>query len=155
MTYCRKCGTQLEENARFCHKCGTEVIASPPTSTTAFATPQTTEVLPVTLTISQEPSKLPTKKSISNRTIVALAVVIIVFIVVSVFVVIMIYSATSQANNANQANWNELTFHVHGVLVQTDFYGQNIASRATLTNVYARVSTLRLTAATCLGSVKP
>jgi hypothetical protein len=35
MPYCRRCGTQLEENARFCHKCGTPVAvdatyASPP-----------------------------------------------------------------------------------------------------------------------------
>ena len=26
MPYCRRCGTQLEENARFCHKCGTPVV---------------------------------------------------------------------------------------------------------------------------------
>lgn len=26
MPYCQRCGTQLEENARFCHKCGTHVV---------------------------------------------------------------------------------------------------------------------------------
>lgn len=26
MTYCHKCGAQLEEGARFCHKCGTQVV---------------------------------------------------------------------------------------------------------------------------------
>jgi hypothetical protein len=27
LPYCRRCGTQLEENARYCHKCGTPVVA--------------------------------------------------------------------------------------------------------------------------------
>lgn len=26
MPYCRRCGAQIEENARFCHKCGTQVV---------------------------------------------------------------------------------------------------------------------------------
>ena len=30
MPYCRRCGTQLEEDARFCHKCGTPVVTYVP-----------------------------------------------------------------------------------------------------------------------------
>ncbi len=32
MPYCRRCGAQLEENARFCHKCGTPVVTYVPPS---------------------------------------------------------------------------------------------------------------------------
>jgi uncharacterized membrane protein YvbJ len=29
MTYCHRCGAQIEENDRFCHKCGAPVEAAP------------------------------------------------------------------------------------------------------------------------------
>ncbi len=40
MPYCRRCGTQLEENARFCHKCGTPVVTYiPPVAPAAPVAP--------------------------------------------------------------------------------------------------------------------
>jgi hypothetical protein len=40
MPYCRKCGAQLEETARFCHKCGTSVVTyTPPAAPSASPRP--------------------------------------------------------------------------------------------------------------------
>jgi hypothetical protein len=40
LPYCRRCGTQLEDDARFCHKCGTPVVTYvPPAAYTPVAQP--------------------------------------------------------------------------------------------------------------------
>ena len=39
MPYCRRCGTKLDEDARFCQKCGTQVVTFAPAAPARPAVP--------------------------------------------------------------------------------------------------------------------
>ena len=55
MPYCRKCGTKLDETARFCPVCGTPVAIVPPATTHATRTTRTRRpvyVLPVVILVA-------------------------------------------------------------------------------------------------------
>ena len=129
MPYCRRCGTQLEENARFCHKCGTEVVIFSPA---------------------------PLAKSAPKSPVPTAAIVLIAVVAVAVIVSILVFSTfnpmnshqANPANPANQTNVNKLSFNFRegtaqsNVLAQnlTDKTGFNATSAATMQRTYSLLS---------------
>ncbi|HKM60138.1 MAG TPA: zinc ribbon domain-containing protein [Candidatus Bathyarchaeia archaeon] len=91
MPYCRRCGNQLWENARFCHKCGTPaVMFTPPPS-----------------------AKPASKRLLSNPEIVLIAVAAAIIVVASVFVLATFYSVNvNQARSSNQTTFNTFSFKI-------------------------------------------
>ena len=110
MPYCRRCGTQLEENARFCHKCGTEVVIFSPAP----------------------PAKSAPKSPVPTAVIVLIAVV-----AVAVIVSILVFSAfnpvnshqANPANPANQTNVNKLSFNFQKGKAQSNRLAQNLTDK--------------------------
>lgn len=92
MTYCRRCGAQLEENAGFCHKCGTQVIAVLPS-------------LPVA------PSK-PPRTPISSSTIILIVAVTVAVLVVAGIFVILTFTPIGSTHiiHSNQTNVGNFDF---------------------------------------------
>ena len=110
MTYCRRCGAKLEENARFCQKCGTQVVTfNPPVS------------------VAPAPRKL-----LSTSEIVLIAVAVVVIIVVaSIFAIIVLNPAnTNPINSSNQTKFSTYNYIIQTGKMQTsgstiDFAGKN------------------------------
>jgi hypothetical protein len=108
--YCRRCGTQLEENARFCHKCGTEVV----------------------IFSAAPPAKSAPKSPVSTAVIVLIAVV-----AVAVIVSILVFSTfnpvnshqANPANPANQTNVSKLSFNFQEGKAQPNGLAQNLTDK--------------------------
>lgn len=118
MPYCRICGAQLEENARFCHKCGTPIVICPP------APPP-------------PPPAKPVQKHRVSPEIVALIVVVAVAVIVSLVVFSLFYSTNfNQTNDSNQTNVSRLNFHVQGGIPNVNVLAQNLTSKTSFINSY-------------------
>jgi uncharacterized membrane protein YvbJ len=91
--YCDRCGTKLEENARFCQKCGKPVVT--------FAT-----------YVPPPPPPQPTKPMSKDPAII-LAVVLVAILVVAIIIVAVFFALnpvnfipSNQGGNTNQISLN-------------------------------------------------
>jgi uncharacterized membrane protein YvbJ len=91
--YCDRCGTKLEENARFCQKCGK------PVATFATFTPP--------------PPPPPAAKPMSKDPAIILAVVLVAILVVAIIIVAVFFALnpvnfnpSNQGGNTNQISLN-------------------------------------------------
>jgi len=111
LPYCRRCGTRLEENARFCHKCGTQVVIFSPAP----------------------PAKSAPKNSVSTPVIVLIAVAVALAVIVSVFIFLTFYpvnfNQTNPANQANQTNITKLSFKLQEDIAQANVLAQNLTDK--------------------------
>lgn len=89
MPYCRRCGTQLEDDAKFCHRCGTPVI---PYAASQLAQP---------VYYPTQPKHEPLKPS-HNDPIVVVTVALVVVLVVAV-VAVAFLAAPFGSWNTNQS----------------------------------------------------
>jgi flagellar basal body-associated protein FliL len=107
LPYCRKCGTQLEENAQFCHKCGTQVV----------------------IFSAAPPAKSAPESPVSTPIIVLIAV-IAVAVIVSFFVFSTFYPLNSNrahpSNPANQTSVTKLSFNLQKGVAQANVLAQNL-----------------------------
>ena len=113
MTYCRICGAQLEENARFCHKCGTPVVIFTPAP----------------------PPARPVQKNRVSPEVIALIAVVAVAVIVSIFVFSLFYSVNfNQTNDSNQTNVNKLSFNFQGGMAKANVnvLAQNLMGKINL-----------------------
>ena len=111
MPYCRRCGTQLEENARFCHKCGTQVLIFSPAL----------------------PAKPTRKRPVSTPVVVLIAVVAAV-VVVSIFVFLTLYPVNfNRVNSANQTNVTKLSFNLQTSRAHANVLTQNLTIKQSST----------------------
>lgn len=112
MTYCRRCGVQLQENAEFCHKCGTPVVdflPPPPPPETSLAS-------------TSQPATSRRKPTNSTPTIVLVAVLAAALIVVTGIVVILTLNPTnaSQMNPTNQTNTTNFAYRIQDGRISAD-----------------------------------
>ena len=109
MTYCRRCGAKLEENARFCHKCGTQI-----------ATP-----------ISESHMTAASNTSVSTPEIVLIAVVAVTVIVIAgIFVALEVNPViSSQENPANKTSVSNFSFRIQE-RVQTKVLALDLTGKA-------------------------
>jgi len=107
LPYCRRCGTQLEENARFCHKCGTQVVIFSPAP----------------------PAKSAPQGPVSTAVIVLVAVVAVA-VIGSIFVFSTFYPANfNQASPANQTNVSKLSFNLQEGIAQANVLAQDLTDK--------------------------
>ena len=108
MPYCRKCGTNLDENAHFCHKCGTPVVTYVPPP------PPSTSI-----------------KSIRKDTVIIAAIVLSVILVVGLIVVALLAAPFSTVNfnqsyQDNSSNINKLNLNVQIDEATVKVFTQNV-----------------------------
>jgi len=97
LPYCRKCGTQLEENAEFCHKCGTQVVIFSPA--------------PLAESVSKSQVSTP---------IIVLTAVILAAVILSIFVFLTLYPVNfNRATSTNQTNATEMSFNLQKGITQS------------------------------------
>jgi hypothetical protein len=104
LPYCRRCGTKLEENARFCHKCGT------PVATYAPSTPM---------------------KPVKNDSVMIAAIALVAILVVGVVVVALLALPFSSVNfeqsyQDNTANVNKLNLNFQSDVAQINVITLNV-----------------------------
>jgi zinc-ribbon domain len=95
-TFCRNCGSSLDDTVRFCGKCGTPTTgapipktpATPPSSSNAPAT----SASPVTPSLGPQGATAPSK-GLSTAAKVAIAAIVIIFVGGGVAVAGMVYAA--------------------------------------------------------------
>ena len=118
MTYCRICGAQTEENARFCHKCGTPAVIFTP---------------------APPPPARPVQKNRVSLEVIALVAIVAVAVIVSIFVFSLFYSVNfNQANDSNQTNVNKLSFNFQGDLPKVNVLAQNLMGKTLLITTSAK-----------------
>ena len=121
MLYCRRCGTKLEENARFCHKCGTPVATAPPA-------PQARP-----MPIGKNPFLIP---------VIILIAIVVTAVIVSAIVFAPIYPLNfNQTNQDNQPNINKLNLNFQSDNAQVNVIAQNLTGKNILIAVSATGST--------------
>ena len=116
MPYCRRCGTQLEENARFCHRCGIPVdpYAVPPVQQQPVYYPPAYQQVPPPQA-QTKPHRPMYKDPIVIGT-VALVVILLTAVVIGAF---MIAPINPWSYNNSQSNQNpdlktlNLNFHTN------------------------------------------
>jgi len=118
LPYCRRCGTQLEENARFCHKCGTQIaILSPaPPSRPAESAP----------------------KSLVSTPLIVLIAVVTLAVIVSVLVFSTFYPINlNRASSSNQTNVTKLSFNIQDGKPQANILEQYLTDKTGFNTVSA------------------
>ncbi len=95
-TFCRNCGSSLDDTVRFCGKCGTPTTGAPIPKTTA--TPPNSSNAPATSASPATPSLGPQgapapAKGLSTAAKVAIAAIVIIFVGGGVAVAGMVYAA--------------------------------------------------------------
>ena len=140
MTYCRRCGTQLKDEASFCHNCGTHVVAvstqtPPPTpspvSQTYQAPPQASSAQPTTATSSSRKDPW-----------VFIAVGLVVVLVLAVTIVTFLMAPLGYwdfANNSYGSNVSKLDFNFEANIDQMGFSSQNLGLFEVLDNTQTLV----------------
>jgi uncharacterized membrane protein YvbJ len=107
LPYCRRCGIQLEENARFCQKCGTQVVVFSPAA----------------------PARAGAKSPVSTPVIVLIAVVALA-IIVSIFIFLTFYPVNfNQTNPANQTNVTKLSFNLQEGIAHANVLSENLTDK--------------------------
>ena len=87
MPYCRNCGTQLTDNARYCYKCGTQ------NNTTTIPTPIHIQPPPQTTTQPQNNYyEKPSNESTNNNSLMIITVAILIFTIVALIIAIVAFS---------------------------------------------------------------
>ena len=115
MPYCRKCGTQLDEDARFCRKCGTPISASynyPPASPPAPPTP-----------LRKDP-------------IFIAAIVLVSILIVGVFVVALFSAPFATVNIEQSVQENTANIHTMNLNFQSSAAKINIITQKINNNNY-------------------
>jgi uncharacterized membrane protein YvbJ len=110
MLYCDRCGTKLEENARFCQKCGAPVAT--------FAPPA--------------PSPPPPARSLSKDTAVIIAIVLVAILVVAIIVIAVffaLYPVNFSQSNQGNGNVNQISLNFRSVNTQFNALTQNIMDK--------------------------
>jgi hypothetical protein len=123
MPYCRKCGTKLEENARFCPKCGTPVVA-----------------------YTYAPAHPAAYKPIRNDPIVLAAVILAVILVSAVIISIIIFApikpfSFGQTNEVNQPNVNTIYLNFQANNAQINIITQSPTNQSVVFYTSASGST--------------
>jgi hypothetical protein len=115
LPYCRRCGTQLDENARFCYRCGTPVDPStPPVQPAPVYQPYTYQQAPPPQA-EAKPHRPMYKDPIVVGT-VALIVILLSAVVIGVFMIapIKAWNSNGSLSDENQAaNVLNLNFHTN------------------------------------------
>lgn len=130
MPYCRKCGTKLEEDARFCFKCGTPVVVTIPPAPQARQMP-----------MGKNPFLIP-------------AIFLIGIVLTAVIVSAIVFAPVNpvnfnQTNEVNQPNVNRLNLNFQADVAEINIIAQNLTDKTILTTVSATGST------SIFGSPKP
>jgi len=139
VTYCRRCGIQLKDEANFCHNCGTQVVAvsnqiPPPTpspvSQTYQAPPQASSQ-PITVTSSSRKDPW-----------VLIAVGLVVVLVLAVTIVAFLMMPLGYwdfANNSYGSNVSKLDLNFEANINQMGLASQNLGLFEVLDNIQTRV----------------
>jgi len=128
LPYCRKCGTQLEENARFCQKCGTQVVILSHAPPAALA-----------------PRAESAPKSPVSTVAIVLIAVVAVAVIVSIFVFLTLYPINlNRANSTNQTNITRLSFNPQQGKPQANVSDQNLTDKTGFNTVSATSGVKRL-----------
>lgn len=120
MPYCRKCGTKLEEDARFCHKCGTPVINVP--------------------RVAPAPLRPLRKDPVMIAGIVLIAILLTAVIIIAVAAIPFSRYDFSQTNQDSHPNINTLNLNFHADAGEVSIITQNINDNNILIHVSANGS---------------
>ena len=119
MPYCRKCGTKLEEDARFCYKCGTLVANFAPA-----------------------PPARPIRKDPLIVTAIILIAIVVTALIVSAIILAPLHPVNfNQTNQVNQPNINTLNLNFQADVAEVNVIAQNLTGRTILINTSATGST--------------
>jgi hypothetical protein len=112
--YCRRCGTKLDEAARFCQKCGTPVVIFPSSASAK-------------------------SRSLRKEPLVFVAIALIVILVTAVIVSVVVFAPLSpvnfsQINQDSHPNINTLNLNFRADTAQVTVITQNITDKNILIN---------------------
>ncbi|MCL2686725.1 MAG: zinc ribbon domain-containing protein [Candidatus Bathyarchaeota archaeon] len=150
MAYCRRCGTQLKEEALFCHKCGTQVAVitqTPPPPTPSPINSQTYQAPP------PPAASQPTTATSSSRkdpwVLIAVGLVVVLVLAVTIVAFLMVpLGYWSFANNSYGSNVSKLDFNLEININQLVPTIQNLG-------LFKTVETPQLGMGSCLETVMP
>ena len=94
MPYCDRCGTKLDENARFCQKCGKPVAV--------FVPPP-------------PPQQPPAARQMRNDSALIIAVALVAVLVIALIVVAVFFLLPGNFNSSNQGNVNQISLGLQSV----------------------------------------
>jgi len=120
LPYCRKCGTKLQEDARFCHRCGTPVTATPPAA--------------------PAPVKPLRKDPVMVGAIVLIAILLTAVIVIAVAAVPFSRFDFNQSHHDNHPNIRTLNLDFYADAGEVNVVTQNINDYNILIHVSANGS---------------
>jgi hypothetical protein len=110
LPYCRRCGTKLEEDARFCYKCGTPVA-----------------------TFTPAPPARPIRKDPLMVTAIILIAIVVTAVIVSAIIFAPLQSVNfNQTNQVNQPNINTLNLNFQADTAEIYVIAQNLTGRTIL-----------------------
>jgi len=93
MPYCKNCGTQLTNDARYCYKCGTPTT---PTTTATINQPQSGQ--PTITPINQQPNKQekPTNKPAYKDPLFLLILCTLIITIIALIIIFTFLGTTNQ-----------------------------------------------------------
>jgi hypothetical protein len=107
MPYCRKCGTKIDEMAKFCHVCGTQVVV------VAAATPR--------------PAPRPIRRTAFPLVAIVLIAVLVFAVVTSAVILLPLMPVNSnQSNEASAANVNTLNMTLDADVANVNVFFRNL-----------------------------
>jgi hypothetical protein len=110
MPYCRRCGTQLADDAHFCHKCGTPVIATP-----------------YVYQASSAPSKPLRKDPIIIGAIVLITILVVGVVVAALFTASYATVDINQSFKDTTAGIDKLNLTLDSQALQINVFTQNVS----------------------------
>ncbi len=125
MPYCRKCGTKLDDDAKYCFHCGAPVILPAP---------------------SAAPTPPPVQREPFRRNPFLIPIIIIIVIAVSAIVIAVVFSAPlnpvnfNDSTQINQPNINRLNLDFHADVAEVNVF-TNLTSQTLVMDVSATGST--------------
>ncbi|MCW4046803.1 MAG: zinc ribbon domain-containing protein [Candidatus Bathyarchaeota archaeon] len=123
MPYCRKCGTKLDENARFCYVCGTPVAAVTPTA------------------VAAKPAA-PRRPMYIGLAAVLISVVLVAIVVSAlIFLPITPVNFTQTNSVAAETGVNRLNLNLQADIVDVNIIPQRVNGNTVFLNVSATGST--------------
>jgi hypothetical protein len=118
LPYCRRCGSKIEDFARFCQKCGTPVVTLAPA-------------------ILASPDKPLRKEPLMIAAIVLIAILVIAVVVSAIIFAPFSPISFNQTNQDNQSGINTLNLNFQANTAQVTLITQNINNQNILINTSA------------------